>query len=182
MPLLKDPQREIFATQIAKGVAPIKAYITAGYGESSGQPYELVDAPDVATRIGEIRSVMAMRAQVSADRVIAELARIGFADITEMVSIERGRLKMKDTKDISPDLRAAISEIQKGKTGIRVKLHDKIAALQHIGKHLGLFKENVDLNVNISLADLVNGSYQLASDGQIVDVKPAAVDEPSGDA
>jgi phage terminase small subunit len=137
--------------------------------------------PEIETRISEIQGVMAMRSQATADRVIAELARIGFADITEMVSIERGRLKMKDTKDISPDLRAAIQEIQKGKTGIKVKLHDKIAALQHIGKHLGLFKENVDLNVNISLADLVNGSYQLASDGQVVDVTPAAADEPSGD-
>jgi phage terminase small subunit len=171
MPLLKDPQREIFATQVAKGVAPLKAYITAGYGESSGQPYELVEAPDVAARIGEIRNIMAARAQISTDRVLAELAAIGFSDITELVSIERGRLRMKDTKDVAPDLKRAISEIQHGKTGIRVKLHDKKAALQLIGQHLGLFKENVDLNVSISLADLVNGSFE--RQGQVVDVTPS---------
>ena len=49
----------------------------------------------------------------------------------------------------------------KHRDGVVIKLHDKRAALENLGKHLGLFKENTALNVNISLADLVNGSYKI---------------------
>ena len=42
-----------------------------------------------------------------------------------------------------------------------VKMSDKRAALDTLAKHLGLTTERVDLQVSVSLADLVNGSYKL---------------------
>jgi hypothetical protein len=40
-------------------------------------------------------------------------------------------------------------------------MHSKAAALDALAKHLSLWRDNVDVNVNVSLADLVNGSYEL---------------------
>ena len=68
---------------------------------------------------------------------------------------------MIDSDKLTPDLKAAIAEIRQTREGVVNKFHDKRAALENLGKHLGLFKENTALNVNISLADLVKGSYKI---------------------
>jgi hypothetical protein len=122
--------------------------------------------PAIAERIIELKQIVAARAQVTAERVLAELARIGFADVTQAVEIKRGMAKIKDTKNLPQDVKQAISEIRSGRDGTVVKFHDKVRALDALGKHLGLFKENIELNVNVSLADLVNGSYKLAAGEQ----------------
>ena len=100
-------------------------------------------------------------AQVSVDRVVAELARIGFANVTDAVQVNNGKVYLIDSDKLTPDLKAAIAEIRQTREGVVNKFHDKRAALENLGKHLGLFKENTALNVNISLADLVNGSYKI---------------------
>jgi hypothetical protein len=56
--------------------------------------------------------------------------------------------------DWSPHLRAAVSEIIQTRDGeIRVKMHSKAQALETLAKHLSMFKDQVDLNVNMSLHD-----------------------------
>jgi phage terminase small subunit len=170
MPALLDVRYEIFAQNVARGKTLGEAHLIAGYKENAGNASTLASKEEVAKRINEIKEILSARSMVSAERVLAELARIGFSDITTAVSIKDGKVQVVDTDQLSPDMRAAISEIRETRDGIAVKLHDKRAALENLGKHLGLFKENIDLNVNVSLADLVNGSYKLEA-GQ-----PAAIE------
>jgi Terminase small subunit len=93
---------------------------------------------------------------------LAEFARVAFADITDVVEItETGAVNIKPTRLWSKTIRAAVSEVRQGPDGIVVKFHSKSHALEQLAKHLGLTKENVELNLNVSLADLVNGSYKL---------------------
>jgi phage terminase small subunit len=182
MPLLPNAAHEIFAQNVARGKSQTEAYVIAGYAENQGNSSTLAADPQVAKRINEIKSVAAARASVSAERVLAELARIGFADITNAVKVEKGKVLLADTAELGPDITAAIAEIRQGRDGVSVKFHDKRAALENLGKHLGLFKENIDLNVNVSLADLVNGSYKLER-GEITPGEPAAIEhDPSSDA
>jgi phage terminase small subunit len=184
MPILDNAKHELFAQQIARGKTLTEAQTIAGLSENAGNAVTMRDRPEVTERIKELKSVAAARANVSAERVLAELARIGFADITETIKIVDGKVQVADTAQLSADTRAAISEISQGRDGIKVKLHDKRAALENLGKHLGLFKENIDLNVNVSLADLVNGSYKLERGELTPDSAPAiehkapAVDDP----
>ena len=175
MPVLPIANQEIFAQNVAKGKTQAEAYVIAGYSENASNASVLAARPEVAARINEIKLVAAARANVTTERVLAELARIGFADITETIKIIDGKVKVADTATLSADCRAAIAEISQGRDGIKVKLHDKRAALENLGKHLGLFKENIDLNVNVSLADLVNGSYKLER-GELTPEAPAAIE------
>ena len=177
MPPLLNPKQEFFAHEVAMGKTQIEAYALAGYTESASNACTLAARPDVQARIEEIKSIIAARAQITGQRVLAELARIGFADITETVKIIDGKVQVNDTASLSADIRAAIAEISQGRDGIKVKLHDKRAALENLGKHLGLFKENIDLNVNVSLADLVNGSYKLER-GELQPEAPAIEHKP----
>jgi hypothetical protein len=40
---------------------------------------------------------------------------------------------------------AAIAEVSKTREGMRVKLHDKVTALEKLGRHLGMSKEKVEV-------------------------------------
>jgi phage terminase small subunit len=161
MPKLANPSYEIFAQNVARGKTQVESYVLAGFKENDSNCSQLAQRPEVAARITEINGIIAARAMVTSERVLAELARIGFADVTEAAQIVGGKLQFTDTAQLSPDLRAAIAEASQTRDGVKIKMHDKRAALETLGKHLGLFKENVDLNINMSLADLVNGSYKL---------------------
>jgi phage terminase small subunit len=175
MAILPIASQEIFAQNVARGKSLTEAQTIAGYEQNSGNAHTLANQPLVAARINELKAVIAARASVSAERVLAELARIGFADITQAVKVKSGKVTIADTAELGPDVTAAIAEIRQGRDGVTVKFHDKRAALENLGKHLGLFKENIDLNVNVSLADLVNGSYKLDG-GELKPTAPAAIE------
>jgi phage terminase small subunit len=175
MPLLQNSKHELFAQAIARGKTLTEAQAAAGLSENAGNAITIRDRPEVTARIEELKMIVAKRAEISGERILAELARIGFSDITNVVNIEAGKVQIVDTKGLSPDIKAAISEIRQTRDGLSVKFHDKVTALERLGAHIGLFKENIDLNVNVSLADLVNGSFELER-GELKPKAPAAIE------
>ena len=64
-----------------------------------------------------------------------------------------------DLSTLTPDQRRAVSEVTTkrtpgGLTRTKIKLHDKIAALVTIGKHLGMFKGTIrDTGVHYVITD-----------------------------
>lgn len=101
------------------------------------------------------------RTEITQDRVLKELASIGFAVITDYVEVEdKGKYKdviIKATKDIPSDKLAAIASIKQGANGIEVKLHDKVKALEDMGRHLGMFKDKVEHTGNITIDNPYEG-------------------------
>src|SRR3974390_3116818 len=108
-----------------------------------------------------------MRAQVSVDRVVAELARIAFSNVTDALQVKNGKVYLIDSDKLTPDLKAAISEIRQTRDGVVIKLDDSRAALEIIGMYLELSKDHMDLKLIITLADFVNHSYKTEK-GEIV--------------
>jgi phage terminase small subunit len=173
---LKNPKHEKFCQAVAEGKTNVQAYVIAGYKENIGNASTFACRPEIKERVNQIRVEGAAAAQVSVRRVVTELARVAFADITEAMEIIDGKVRIKDTAQWSTNLRAAVAEISDGREGVRVKFHSKPQAIETLARHLAMFKDNVDLNVNVSLADLVNGSYRLERDelqirdGRMIDV------------
>jgi phage terminase small subunit len=113
----------------------------------------------VQARIAEIMRAGAERAEVTVEQVVRELKLLGFSDIRKVVSwrnelvtrTEKGedgepvmvpmpRVTIVDADKISDEAAAAVAEVsQTANGGVRVKMHDKHAALVSLGKHLGLF-------------------------------------------
>jgi phage terminase small subunit len=102
------------------------------------------------------------RTEITQDEVLKELARIGFANIDDYVTVvvdkcNRKKVRVKPTKDIPNDKIAAISSIKEGANGIEVKLHDKVRALENIGRHLGMFTDKVEISgtneIKVTLED-----------------------------
>ena len=117
----------------------------------------LLAHPKIVPRIAEIQAGHRKRHEVTVDRILTELARIGFSDIRKVVKWGSRELCNPDDKasgekrfanvaivssdEIDDDTAAAIAEVSQTRDGIKVKLYDKRAALVDMGKHLGLFKD-----------------------------------------
>lgn len=146
-----------------------QAAIRAGYSEKTANEIgaENLAKPSIRSAIDAAMKKRADRTDITADRVLKELAKIGFADIRKAIkwqgtlvteednpdggdiavikSVVTNNVQLISSEDIDDETAAAISEIsQNSNGGIKLKLHDKRAALVDIGKHLGMFKDDAD--------------------------------------
>ena len=86
------------------------------------------------------------RTEVTQDRVVQELAASAFAKATDYVEIRGGRVVIKDTSQLEDNQIRAIAGIKEGANGIEIKLNDKEKALELLGRHLGMFKDKVEVS------------------------------------
>lgn len=108
----------------------------------------------IAKRVNERKK----RTEITQDRVLLELARIAFADTTDFarvvesshideangVELKFQQIELELTERLDADQRAALAEIKMGRNGPSVKLHDKVKALELIGKHLAMFTDKIE--------------------------------------
>ena len=139
-----------FAQEYIVDLNGSRAAERAGYSPKTAYSIanQLLNKLEVQLEVQAMMKARERRVDISADRVLTELARIAFADTTDAVRIENGSVVVRDTSELSNDTRLAISEIKETKTAmgggsLGVKFHDKKGALELLGRHLGLFKENL---------------------------------------
>lgn len=120
----------------------------AGYSPRSAHSIadKLLNTPRVAAAIAEANAARAARLRIDAEHVLAESARLAFADIAMIVDWGPNGVTVKPASALAPEDRAAIAEIVadigETKTRLRVKLFNKQRALETLAKHLGLFNRN----------------------------------------
>jgi phage terminase small subunit len=143
-----------------------KAAIRAGYSERTAKAMagKLMANPEIRAAIDTAIAERGRRNHLTQDMVVRELRRIGFADIRKLVRwgaglvvpdpadpdgdevVIRHGVQAVPSDEIDDDTAAAIVEVSQTKDGtVRFKLADKRAALVDLGKHLGMFRERVEL-------------------------------------
>ena len=95
--------------------------------------------------------------------VVDELRKIGFANMADYMKPTPEGAPSLDFSDLTRDQTAALSQVtvESGPAGKRVtfKLHDKLGALDKLGRHLGLFDakhKQPDAPVEVDIDDLRN--------------------------
>ena len=145
------PKQKIFADEYLIDLNATRAYKVA---------YPKVKKDDTAAAAGArmLRNVKvaeyiqkrmderAERTEITQNRVLQELAKFGFADITDFVTIAGSRVVVKPTDQMPRDKLGVVAGIKEGANGIEIKLNDKEKALELIGRHLGMFKDKVELS------------------------------------
>jgi phage terminase small subunit len=167
MPVLPNARRELFAQELAKGTPQAEAYEKAGYKRHKSNACTWAAKPDIAARVQELLQEAADKNGVTIEKIVAELAKIGFSDIRKAVRWKSPLIKEEDNPDggdalviksivtntveiigsdeIDDVTAAAIAEIsQNEKGGVKIKLHDKRLALVDLGRYLGMFKDKVE--------------------------------------
>lgn len=120
-------------------------------GVSVNAVYAVRKKKEAAEYIAWLENNRSARTAITADRVLQELARIAFADPRRLVQVDdEGRVSITPTSQLSDDDAACISSIDTTMAGPRIKIHDKMAALDKIGKHLGMFAERVDQRMTVA--------------------------------
>lgn len=161
------PRQRRFVDEYVINLNATRAALAAGYSEKTAdvQGCNLLKNLKVANAIQKALDKRAAKVEITQEMVLRELAKIGFADIrkavtwgtTEMRVVDDGDdesepktapyhgLALKAADEIDDDTAAAISEVSEGRDGLKVKFHDKQAALVNIGRHLGMFKDKTEL-------------------------------------
>lgn len=123
-----------------------QAAIRAGYSKKNADKigHELLGKTRVSDAIQEAMNERSSRTEITQDMVIQELAAIGFSRATDYVRIQDGIVLIKDTDGLTDAQKTAISSIEDGKYGVKIRLHDKVRALEKIGEHLGMFHGKSD--------------------------------------
>lgn len=141
-----------------------QAAIRAGYSAKTAEAAaaRLLRNVKVQAEISRRQKDLQRRTEVTQERVVVELARVAFADATDYVQVEtriinRGKVKVpielavhKETAELSADQRAAIASIKQGANGVEIKLHDKIKALELLGRHIGMFNDKLDIKATVT--------------------------------
>lgn len=160
--MLTDKQKR-FCEEYIVDLNASAAAIRVGYSENSAKQIgaENLSKPDLQNYIQELQADRAERTLITADEIIIELKKIAFSNITDFVNVEKkvkvhyddvdedgkplkeiyNGVVISETKSLPDDKKSAIAEVSESKFGIKLKVHDKVRALELLGKHLGMFQD-----------------------------------------
>lgn len=142
---LNDKQRR-FAEEYAVDCNGAQAAIRAGYSAKNAKriAWQLLQNPEVAEHAKECQKRAAELAGITALGLARELKRIAFADITEFVEFAPGKMTLRDSSKVDG---RAIAEVQETEKGQKLKLHDKLKAIDMLARMIGLYApEKHDVN------------------------------------
>lgn len=150
---LSDKQ-ERFCREYIIDLNATQAAIRAGYSPktANAQAAQMLSIAKVEKFIKNLQAKIGEELEISAERVIKEFAKIGFADLEEFYD-ENGQLK--PVKSLKKTQSAAIKGIKVRETTVHTKkggkitkvdtefiLHDKLSALESLGRHLGIYEKD----------------------------------------
>jgi len=94
---------------------------------------------------------------------VRELAKVGFGDIRDLFDAD-GRLKRPGELSEAAAARVSAIEVVTRKAGDeveyihKIRLWDKVGALVQLGRHLGMWKDKTEVEVRMTLEQLVLAS------------------------
>lgn len=174
-PLLKPQWLKFIQEYIILGNAA-EAARRAGYAEkwADRMGHALIENNRVKAEINRQVTKTLSHRDVTKKRILSELARVAFGSLDDVATWSKTSVKFIASKDLDRGAKAAIQEISQktGNTNERkIKLHDKVKALDTLGKYMNLDKGEVDEGKNeIKLKYGFKRSPEQSKDGSKSDV------------
>jgi len=169
---LKNPRWEKFCQAYVRGETGgngAASYLAAGYRVdpkyAARNAVTMLKRPEVRARIAWLQAELANveefamaraaeRLTLSKEAVLAQHARIGFANMADYIRHdEHGRIVI-DLANVERDRMAGIVDLVVTERGegasrvstVRIKLGERLGALTNLGKHFGLFIDKMEAN------------------------------------
>lgn len=145
-------RRAVFVSEYCKDFNGSRAAAAAGYAPKNARStaYKLLQEAEIQLAISKEVNSRVKDNRVTADRVLRELANIAFADVRNACSFWPGGFTFKPSDEIEDDHAAAIAEVRHTDTkhgaSSSIKMHGKVQALDLLGKHLGLWTDQIDIS------------------------------------
>jgi len=139
-----------------------QAAIRAGYSPDTAneQGSQLLARPDIRELVAEGQKAIAERTQTFQDNAVDELKIVGFSDLADFLTVKEGGIveqksfdqltkeQTKCIKKIKQTVRTSHSSdgtILHQTATLEIELHDKLKALELLGRHLGMFNDTLRL-------------------------------------
>jgi phage terminase small subunit len=151
-------KHEIFVAEFLVDHNASRAAIAAGYSKNGAgvTGHRLLKSAKIATRIAEKTAKTLQKLEITAERVLNELAKLAFLDPRKLFNPDGS---LKPVTDLDDDTAAAIAGMDIEKlyehfskggaknvgTVTKVKLLDKGINLERLGRHLKLFTDKIEI-------------------------------------
>lgn len=170
---LTDKQKR-FCDEYLIDLNATQAAIRAGYSEKTAYRTgaDNLRKPQIEEYIAKRQKELSRSTEITQERVIKELALIAFSNNADYAHVVEKKMQVeaggtlvdvldKDgkpvmyrtvepvlTEELTEEQKRALAVIKKGREGLEVKSCDKVKALELLGKHLGIFTDKIEANVN----------------------------------
>jgi len=157
------PKQKAFVAEYLIDLNAARAARDAGYSAKTAnvKAAQLMASVQVQAAIQEAMQARGKRTEVTADAVLAQLAKIAFVDIKDIVTWGVDGIHVRNSEDVDGTVLTEVSEtMSEGGWTKKVKLADRMRALELLGKHLGMFTEKLKVDIDVSLADVLAKAWQ----------------------
>ena len=142
-------KQKLFVEEYLIDLNATQAAIRAGYSPDTAKEIgcENLTKPNIRACLDREMAERTKRTGVNADRVVQELAKIAFVNAVDVIDPKTATVK----EDALSEDTAAIQSVKVktfGDDGLEreIKMADKLKALELLGKHMGMFKDKVELS------------------------------------
>lgn len=168
------PKQKRFCEEYLIDLNATQAAIRAGYSLKTAEQTasRLLRNVKVQEYIAKRQKELSRSTEITQERVIKELALIAFSNNADYAHVVEKKMQVeadgalvdvldKDgnpvmyrtvepvlTEELTEEQKRALAVIKKGRDGLEVKSCDKVKALELLGKHLGIFTDKIEANVN----------------------------------
>jgi phage terminase small subunit len=158
-------KEQLFVAEYLISFNASDAYRKAGYkGKSANQlAYRLLTKPHIQYEVQKQKKSMIDKIGLTQEMVLAEICKVGFASMRQFMHIDaegQPQINLTDTPDDDLDaLSETSTETILEKTGMdadgkpvfsqvrktKIKLHDKLNALEKLARYTGVFEKEAEL-------------------------------------
>lgn len=148
------PKQELFVAEYRKDLNATAAARRAGYSKKTAhsQGERLLRNVEVAKAIKKITSKQLERAELTAERVLEEMRRLGFSNVQDLFDANGDLIPIHKLTREQAACISSIEVIMKNATAgdgkidrvLKVKVWDKRATLEMLAKHFALLTEQVE--------------------------------------
>lgn len=151
-------KQERFVEEYLVDLNAARAAVRAGYSKKTANKigYNNLQNPDIQAGIEEGRKALSERTNITQDRIMGELAKVGFSDLTQALTphgtllhpedwgeevkgfVKTVKVKKQPSGEYDEDGKPILVDVQE------IQAWDKLSALEKMGKHLGMFKDQVE--------------------------------------
>ena len=163
MSLKLTPKQKLFCDYYLISLNATEASIKAGYSKKTAKEIgaENLTKPNIKEYLQNSMNKRAEKLEITADKVIGEIAKLAFANTTDILEITDTSIKIKDLSKLDTTCISSAEEVfdkDGRRVGVKVKLHDKTKNLELLGRHLGLFKDKVEHSFDEKVENWLRGN------------------------
>lgn len=148
-----NERQKVFCREYIIDFNGTRAAKAAGYSEKTADRIasEILGKLDIQNEIKRLTKDRAERTEITADRVVRELAKIAFGTIDDLGKFtESGEFILHNSNEMNESGKASLDSVSSkittsnGETSVSLKItrQDKIKALELLGRHVGAFNND----------------------------------------